>query len=62
MDAFLYVAKRWQDALHNPLSGWMGHAGPFEFADIWRAGEMLLEIVESGEYSRPEFAVRNAVT
>jgi len=176
--AFLYVAKRWQDALHNPLSGWMGHAAPFEFADgyeaaagmkrwltgtpsvlglgalesalalwdgidiaqvaaksaalwgifhaagtatglecvtpsdpakrgshisfrhahayeivqaliargvigdfrdpdilrfgltpltlshadIWRAGEMLVEIVESGEYRRPEFAVRNAVT
>ncbi|MFY8074808.1 MAG: kynureninase, partial [Sphingorhabdus lacus] len=31
-------------------------------ADIWRAGEMLVEIVESGEYRRPEFAVRNAVT
>ena len=176
--AFLYVAKRWQERLHNPLSGWMGHAAPFEFADgyeaaagmkrwltgtpsvlglgalesglrlwdgieiaqvvaksaalwdifhaagtaaglecvtpsdpakrgshssfrhphayeivqaliargvigdfrdpdilrfgltpltlshadIWRAGEMLVEIVESGEYSRPEFAVRNAVT
>lgn len=176
--AFLYVAKRWQDALHNPLSGWMGHAEPFGFADgyaaaagmkrwltgtpsvlglgalesglalwdgidmaqvtaksaalwdifhaagtaaglecvtpqdpvkrgshisfrhahayeivqaliargvigdfrdpdilrfgltpltlshadIWRAGQMLVEIVESGEYRRPEFAVRNAVT
>jgi len=31
-------------------------------ADIWRAGHMLVEIVESGEYRRPEFAVRNAVT
>ena len=31
--AFLYVAKRWQERLHNPLSGWMGHAAPFEFAD-----------------------------
>ena len=35
--AFLYVAKRWQDALHNPLSGWMGHAAPFEFADGYEA-------------------------
>ena len=31
--AFLYVAKRWQERLHTPLSGWMGHAAPFEFAD-----------------------------
>ena len=31
--AFLYVAKRWQERLDNPLSGWMGHAAPFEFAD-----------------------------
>ncbi len=31
--AFLYVAKRLQEKLHNPLSGWMGHAAPFAFAD-----------------------------
>ncbi|MFN3451649.1 MAG: kynureninase, partial [Sphingorhabdus sp.] len=31
-------------------------------ADIWRAGEMLRAIVESGEYRQPEFAVRYAVT
>ena len=31
--AFLYVAKRWQDRLASPLSGWMGHAEPFAFAD-----------------------------
>ena len=35
--AFLYVAKRWQEKLHNPLSGWMGHAAPFEFADGYQA-------------------------
>lgn len=35
--AFLYVAKRWQQRLHNPLSGWMGHAAPFEFADGYEA-------------------------
>jgi kynureninase len=35
--AFLYVAKRWQERLHNPLSGWMGHAAPFEFADGYAA-------------------------
>jgi kynureninase len=28
--AFLYVAKRHQDAFDQPLRGWMGHAQPFE--------------------------------
>ena len=37
--AFLYVAKRWQDRLANPLSGWMGHAAPFAFEDAYRPGE-----------------------
>jgi len=35
--AFLYVSKRWQEKLHNPLSGWMGHAAPFGFADGYEA-------------------------
>ncbi|HVI99289.1 MAG TPA: kynureninase [Sphingomonas sp.] len=34
--AFLYVAERWQAALANPLSGWMGHAAPFAFEDRYR--------------------------
>ena len=34
--AFLYVAKRWQERLANPLSGWMGHAEPFAFEDGYR--------------------------
>ncbi len=34
--AFLYVARRWQDALANPISGWMGHAEPFAFQDGYR--------------------------
>jgi kynureninase len=33
--AFLYVAERWQERLANPLSGWMGHAEPFGFADAY---------------------------
>jgi kynureninase len=33
--AFLYVAGRWQDRLASPLSGWMGHAAPFAFADAY---------------------------
>ncbi|WP_077146440.1 kynureninase [Sphingopyxis sp. KK2] len=31
--AFLFVARRWQAVLANPLSGWMGHAAPFAFTD-----------------------------
>ena len=31
--AFIYVSKALQGRLHNPLSGWMGHAAPFGFAD-----------------------------
>ncbi len=30
--AFLYVAPRWREAARSPLSGWMGHAEPFGFA------------------------------
>ncbi len=30
--AFLYVAREHQSRLHQPLSGWMGHAHPFDFA------------------------------
>lgn len=31
--AFLYVAERHQAVLRSPLSGWFGHAAPFEFGD-----------------------------
>ena len=31
--AFLFVAKRHQEAIRPPLSGWMGHAAPFAFSD-----------------------------
>lgn len=30
---FLFVAQQHQARLGNPLSGWMGHAAPFAFAD-----------------------------
>jgi kynureninase len=31
--AWLFVARRRQAELRNPLSGWMGHARPFDFVD-----------------------------
>lgn len=31
--AYLFVARRHQAGLRNPLSGWMGHARPFDFVD-----------------------------
>jgi kynureninase len=34
--AFLYVAERLQGELASPLTGWMGHAAPFEFGDDYR--------------------------
>jgi kynureninase len=34
--AFLYVAERHQPSLEQPLSGWMGHANPFEFDPAYR--------------------------
>ena len=34
--AFIYVAKRLQDDLRNPIQGWMGHQEPFAFTDDYR--------------------------
>lgn len=31
--AFLFVARRHQARLRSPLTGWMGHAAPFDFGD-----------------------------
>ena len=28
---FMYVRKKWQGTLQNPLPGWLGHARPFDF-------------------------------
>ncbi len=37
--AFLFVAERHQGRLASPLTGWMGHAAPFDFDDQYAAGE-----------------------
>ncbi len=58
--AYLFVAKRHQAAIRQPLSGWMGHASPFDFSSQFRPapgiGRMLtgtppviaLAVLESG--------------
>lgn len=39
--AFAYVARRHHEAFRSPLSGWMGHARPFEFVDDYEPGQGL---------------------
>lgn len=34
--AFLYVAERLQATLRSPITGWFGHAAPFDFDDGFR--------------------------
>ena len=34
--AFLYVAKKLQERLRSPVTGWFGHAAPFDFDDAYR--------------------------
>ncbi|WP_285707354.1 kynureninase [Microtetraspora sp. NBRC 16547] len=37
--AYLYVAERHQDAAHNVISGWHGHAAPFAFEPYYRPAD-----------------------
>jgi kynureninase len=34
--AYLHVARHWQKAFSQPLSGWLGHASPFAFEPHYR--------------------------
>ena len=34
--AFVYVHRRWHDALDQPIAGWMGHAAPFALERDYR--------------------------
>jgi kynureninase len=43
--AFLYVARRHQASIRPALSGWMGHAAPFEFADAYRPAEGIVRFL-----------------
>ncbi len=40
--AFLYVAKRHQNQVSQPLAGWLGHQAPFEFEASYRAASGVL--------------------
>jgi len=40
--AYLYVARRHQQDLRQPLSGWMGHAAPFDFSETYRPADGML--------------------
>jgi kynureninase len=43
--AYLFVARHLQDKLTQPLSGWMGHAAPFEFSDRYRPASGMLRFL-----------------
>ena len=40
--AFAFVARRHQAAFQSPLTGWMGHAKPFDFTDDYAPGPGML--------------------
>jgi kynureninase len=40
--AYLFVARTHQAVLRQPLSGWMGHAAPFDFSERYRPADGML--------------------
>ena len=45
--SFLYVRSELQDALENPLPGWLGHVAPFAFDLDWRAASGVTRFLTS---------------
>ncbi len=43
--AYLFVARRHQDAMHQPLCGWLGHAQPFQFATEYRPAAGIVRMI-----------------
>ncbi len=37
--SFLFVAEKWQNQAQQPLTGWLGHANPFEFDEHYQPAE-----------------------
>jgi kynureninase len=45
--AFMFVARRWQGVLRNPLPGWLGHARPFDFDPTYESAPGMQAYVTS---------------
>ena len=43
--AFAFVAGRHHAALDQPLTGWMGHAAPFDFAEYYAPGKGMARLL-----------------
>jgi kynureninase len=43
--AFLYVAKRWQEQIDQPLTGWMGHKAPFAMSADYVPAEGITQML-----------------
>jgi len=43
--AFIFAAKRHHAEMHQPLSGWFGHARPFEFADDYQPADNVRRLL-----------------
>ena len=43
--AFIFAAKRHHAAMRQPLSGWFGHARPFEFSDDYQPADSVRRLL-----------------
>jgi kynureninase len=43
--AFLHIAERWHEQIAAPLTGWLGHAAPFDFETGYRPAEGIRRAV-----------------
>jgi kynureninase len=43
--AFLHIAERWHDQVTPPLTGWLGHAAPFDFETFYRPAQGIRRAV-----------------
>jgi len=43
--SYIYVARKHHDAIRQPLTGWMGHAAPFDFGEHYRPAEGMTRML-----------------